>query len=528
MKLRFCFSIRPALALLVATCLVPASLIAITLLSYDYQQARKSKIDSSITTARTIVYSVDKEFSNTEATLRALATSPTLFHKDLKAFYQQAHDVQQSGQIQNIALFDPSGTQIFNTLRPLGARLPSMEDRTHLRLLADTNGLVISKLVKHSLTGKPVIILSIPVHRSGKHFYNISAAIFPDQLSELLQRQQLPPDWIVAVLDSDATLVARTHEMQRFMGKQAAPDLLSAMSFDNEGGFDGQTSELTPVLAVFSRSGISNWSVAIGIPYTSISAELYAKLGWLSIAIGFLLVTSLAVASVIGKKIAESVRALRAPALALGKGLEVVIPSLQLREADDVAIALKQAWSTLYTAQHQATHDVLTDLANRGLFNKLVNQQIAISKRADTFFSLLFIDLDGFKPVNDIYGHAAGDEILCEVARRLRKELRESDTAARLGGDEFAVILVGTPSSGAKKVADKLLGALSKPYHFDGTIVRVSASIGIACYPEAGTTDHELLRIADDAMYDAKGAGKGQVVCALAKPHVKPCSRTCC
>jgi diguanylate cyclase (GGDEF)-like protein len=169
----------------------------------------------------------------------------------------------------------------------------------------------------------------------------------------------------------------------------------------------------------------------------------------------------------------------------------------------------------------QATHDVLTGLPNRALFNDLVNRQIAISALAGTHFSVLYIDLDGFKPVNDIHGHAAGDAILCGVAGRLRSELRESDMAARLGGDEFAVILVGTPGSAAAQVANNLIRTVSKPYDFKKEVVRISASIGVAGYPEAGAVDHELLRMADLAMYEAKNAGKGQVICAGTKTEYR-------
>jgi len=226
------------------------------------------------------------------------------------------------------------------------------------------------------------------------------------------------------------------------------------------------------------------------------------------------LITSLGAASFVATRIAQSVRGLREPALALGQGKQVDIPSLQLREANQVGVALREAAVMLRDAKHQATHDVLTGLPNRAVFNDLVGRQIAVSERAGTHFSVLYIDLDGFKPVNDIHGHAAGDKILCEVANRLRGELRESDMAARFGGDEFAVILVGTPSSQAKRVADKLVTALSAAYAFEGKAICISASIGLAGYPEAGSTDYELLRKADQAMYQAKDAGKGQVICA--------------
>jgi diguanylate cyclase (GGDEF)-like protein len=514
MVFRFGFSIKFALVLLVTICIVPAALIAVVLLSYDYARAREARTESAVVTARTIAYSVDKEFYSIEATLRALATSPSLSTQDLRAFYRQAKEVQDSTLVHNFTLSTPSGKQLIDTGSSLSHPLLTVSNSTQLRLLADTDGPVISGLTRHPVNNQPIVSVSIPVRRAGKHIYNLSAEIVPGAFAQLLKSQQLAPDWIVAVLDSGATIVARTHEMSRFSGKQASRALLDAMSFDNEGGFEGQTSEGIEVLGVFSRSGISNWSVAIGIPSTTVTAELRTKLGWLGVTLIILLAGSIGLAMFIGTKIATSVRGLRKPALALGQGQKVVIRPLQLKEANEVATALKQASVMLQSARHQATHDVLTGLPNRVLFNDLVNKQIALSERAGTQFSVLFIDLDGFKPVNDIHGHAAGDRLLCEVAARLRSELRASDMAARLGGDEFAVVLVGTPGNRARRLAENLIRVVSKPYDFNGYLIRISASIGAAGYPEAGNQDHELLRRADLAMYQAKEAGKGQVVCA--------------
>ena len=117
----------------------------------------------------------------------------------------------------------------------------------------------------------------------------------------------------------------------------------------------------------------------------------------------------------------------------------------------------------------------------------LVNHQIATAKRVGSRFSVLCIDLDGFKPVSDIHGHAASNATLCEVAGRLRSKLRGSDMAVRLGGDKFAVILLGPLGSSVGRIADILIRALSKPYVFSGEALRISASIGVAGCPEACT-----------------------------------------
>lgn len=156
-----------------------------------------------------------------------------------------------------------------------------------------------------------------------------------------------------------------------------------------------------------------------------------------------------------------------------------------------------------------AHFDQLTGLPNRTLLLDRLNQAISVSNRASRAISLLFIDLDGFKPVNDTYGHAIGDKLLKEVAVRLQSCLREGDTAARLGGDEFVVILLESDLDRAITVAHRILGTLRVPYEFGKkTISSISGSIGIAEYPNHADELDSLLTAADNAMYAAKKSGK--------------------
>ncbi|GAB2875553.1 EAL domain-containing protein [Streptomyces deserti] len=180
--------------------------------------------------------------------------------------------------------------------------------------------------------------------------------------------------------------------------------------------------------------------------------------------------------------------------------------------------------------QHNAEHDPLTDLPNRALFTKRVQQALSGRRASDRGLALrntavLFIDLDGFKAVNDTIGHQAGDELLVQAARRLQDAVRQGDTASRLGGDEFAALIVGdnTRDRAARErdileLADRLRVTLSQPYVIDGNDVRVNASIGVA-FAEPGLGTGELLRNADLAMYRAKAGGKGRV--ELYKPQMQ-------
>lgn len=164
--------------------------------------------------------------------------------------------------------------------------------------------------------------------------------------------------------------------------------------------------------------------------------------------------------------------------------------------------------------RYQALHDALTGLPNRTLLHDRLDQAIRAAAREQTSLTLLQIDLDRFKEVNDTLGHAAGDALLQQLGRRLQDAIRASDTVARLGGDEFAVLLPASDTTGAIQTARALLHALGEPLSLAGHMLFVGASIGIATYPMHGADAASLLRQADVAMYTAKRAGGGYAVYA--------------
>jgi diguanylate cyclase (GGDEF)-like protein len=164
----------------------------------------------------------------------------------------------------------------------------------------------------------------------------------------------------------------------------------------------------------------------------------------------------------------------------------------------------------------EAASDPLTGLPNRRLFNDRLEQALATARREGHPLTVMLIDLDRFKEINDALGHHFGDVLLRQVSTRLREALRESDTVARLGGDEFAILLPrGGDTGDSERVAEKIRAAIGAPLTLkDGLTLEVEASVGIARFPEHGREPHELLRCADVAMYVAKAARSGQVVYA--------------
>ncbi|SMF95251.1 PAS domain S-box-containing protein/diguanylate cyclase (GGDEF) domain-containing protein [Methylomagnum ishizawai] len=163
------------------------------------------------------------------------------------------------------------------------------------------------------------------------------------------------------------------------------------------------------------------------------------------------------------------------------------------------------------TIRRLAFYDPLTELPNRALFKERLEQALLRARRDNRMFALLYIDLDRFKHINDSLGHIVGDKLLIEVGQRLKRQLRGTDTVARLGGDEFAVILGDLADPGmAAEIGHALCVAVDSPYSIDGHALSVSASIGISLYPEDHIDIEELIRMADNALYRAKDAGRNQ------------------
>ncbi len=162
----------------------------------------------------------------------------------------------------------------------------------------------------------------------------------------------------------------------------------------------------------------------------------------------------------------------------------------------------------------QAMYDPLTSLANRSLLLDRLEHEIELSKREHLSFGVVLMDLDRFKEVNDTLGHDVGDELLREVGHRLKETVRGEDTVARLGGDEYVLLIHNLEPKGAAFIANKILTALDKPFHWQNESIDISASLGITFYPAQCAEPSELLRYADIAMYVAKRAGMGYALYA--------------
>ena len=188
--------------------------------------------------------------------------------------------------------------------------------------------------------------------------------------------------------------------------------------------------------------------------------------------------------------------------------IALIISVLDMRmEARTAVLATSLAEANQELA-YLALHDNLTKLSNRLLLEDRLNQAIRTADREKRRFALMFMDLDGFKAVNDVYGHHVGDLLLIDVAQRILSRVRQQDTVARVGGDEFVVLAQVDDPQDAGTLADALLEVVREPFMAGGHELRVSTSVGIAIYPGDGANQHDLLTHADAAMYHAKSLGR--------------------
>lgn len=201
----------------------------------------------------------------------------------------------------------------------------------------------------------------------------------------------------------------------------------------------------------------------------------------------------------VGERLRRYIMVLLGGSFAVLAGLFIAYRRAQVRERD-----------AQRRIEHLAHNDVVTGLPNRALLSDRLAQEVSRARRGSAGFAVLLFDLDGFKAVNDTWGHAAGDKVLAIVGERARKVVRASDTVGRLGGDEFLAILPQTSRDGALAVAQKLIESLREPYPVAGAAAHLGASVGISLYPEHGEEGEALRRAADAALYRAKRGGKGR------------------
>ena len=351
---------------LVGASVIPAVLAAALLIGYSYDRQRAFTEDRTLDVARALVQAVDRELARNQAALMVLATSPYLTSGDLAAFHRQAGEAIRDLPGDNFVLIDASGQQLVNTLRPFGEALPLRASLSQRHRVFETGKPTISDLFVGDVARRPLIALDVPVRRGERVVFALAMGVFPDRLGEILARQKIPPGWAVSIFDSQGTIVARAHAAEQFVGQKGAPALVQQMGQVDEGRVEADTLEGIPVVTVFSRSAVSHWSVAIGIPGSFLADAVWTPIAWIIAGAVVLLVSGIAMAQRVGSRVADSIRGLIPPAAALGRGDPVVVPPLHLREADEVGRELVSASERLHDRERTlaiVSHDLRSPLS---------------------------------------------------------------------------------------------------------------------------------------------------------------------
>lgn len=681
------WSVYAYLGGLVIACLGPGLLGAILLLVHEYRAGHERLENDTILTARALVQAVDAHLMDVQEAAQSLSTDGALARGNFVDFRRRALlllKIARPGS--NIVVTGADGRQIVNTLQAPGQPLylnrdPAVLERLHQVL--ETGKPVISDLFIGGLTNRPLMTVAVPVFVGDKPKYVLSIGVKPEEFNAILEKQRLPSHWLAAVFDSTGTTVGRTQGAKQFVGQKGSANFIQRIQAVGEGSMESVTREGIPTFSVFSRSPTTGWSVGIGIPRASLDAGLKHSLLIFAAAMLVLFAVGIALAWLLARRIAGSVHALTASAVALGNGEKIARPAVHIREALEVADAMDEASNLLCerTAALQATnqslkeseqavlesealfratfehaavgmtrvsldgrfiqvndgvcaivgykreellgltfqditypddleqdlaqvqqllsgtirsyslekryvrkdgdtnwvnitaslvrrqsgeadyfvvviediqprktaearleearksyerhleqqvaertealtsankelerlahHDALTGLQNRLAANDRLRFEFLRLKRTGNVYSVLMMDIDHFKRINDTYGHETGDHVLTQVGEILAEVTRETDFVARFGGEEFLVILPQTDAGGALEGAEKIRQTVNGRTF--PSVGRVTLSIGVATAKAADANEDEAVRRADKALYRAKHGGRNTV-----------------
>lgn len=357
-------SVRQSLALLVIGSVVPIVAMGMFLIFSYWQNEQSHVADATVTRARAVTSAVDRQVGITQAALLALATSPLLTKNDLAGFHAQAEVALPILNAEALVLVDRTGQLRLSTSRPWGTPLPQLPaPAVLLQHILKTGQPGLSDLFLGPLVGKLIYIAAVPVTRDGSIVYSLNAAASPVQMAKLLAEQKLPESWRASIIDGSGSIVARTHEMNKFLGSKANPDLLQRISAASEGSFETRTLDGIPVVTVYSRSAVTGWSVVIGVPLDELNEDIRLTLTQMLAAALLALGLGLILSSAIGNRIAAAFVDLIKPARALGSGQPVVMPRSPIKEAEQVGEAMIDA-ATLLEQANRAKADFISRMSH--------------------------------------------------------------------------------------------------------------------------------------------------------------------
>ena len=335
-----------------------------TFVIFSYHQREQSHVaEAAINRARAVTSALDRQVGITQAALLALATSPLLAKSELAGFHAQAGAALPILNAENLMLLDRTGQLLLSTYHPWGAPLPEWPNPLQLQRIQKTGQSGLSDLFAGPVAGKLIYVVGVPVTRDGSIVYTLNASASSTQMLKLLSEQKLPDSWRASIIDSSGRIVARTHEMNKFLGSKVTPDLLKRMSAASEGSYETLTLEGIQNVTAYSRSALTGWTVAIGTPVDELNQDIRLTLTQMLAATLVALGLGIFLASAIGSRIATAFIDLIKPARALGSGKPVVVPRLPIKEANEVGDALLDAAMLLEQA-NRAKADFISRMSH--------------------------------------------------------------------------------------------------------------------------------------------------------------------
>ncbi|BBL70883.1 regulatory protein [Methylogaea oryzae] len=468
----------------------------LSMLSYQEEHSRELALEKAAADSSNLAWVLEASLN---ATLRRLdtdlveiartAVSNDLRQTDLPAQHTRWTDYLERfkakfPEVTDFFVFDADGQMLFasnGTIKPF-----NIADRRHFQKLRDdaTVGLLLSDVVISRIDDRPTAIFGRALRAPDGRFLGIASALLDFQhWQTIFSALDIGAHGVIALRRSDThQLILRRPERPDEYNKSVDIALTRRVSAGERVGVERFASPLDGITRVVSYRVLEDYPIYVNVAI----ADHDALAAWRRQGI----VATLSVAGIL-----------------FGFGL--LLMRLWRAELRRIA-SLDELARSEQQVRELAYYDPLTNLANRRLLLERLTLGLSQAKRFRRSLALMFLDLDGFKVINDTFGHEVGDGLLKEVAVRLTGCVRTGDTISRQGGDEFIVVLteIAQPSD-ASGVADKVLEVLGTPYRIAGQELLVTTSIGIAVYPIDGVDDvRELMKKADQAMYAAKAAGR--------------------
>jgi signal transduction histidine kinase len=338
----FINSVQGRLTILVLACITPAVVMVMALIFYYHQQDVAQRRVETMAKAQSVVTDLNNRMTSVVSALQTLASSELLTAGDFSGFHRRAQDVMRSQRLATITLVTAQGQQLLNTAVPYGQRLPKM-DQPQIMRLAQGGKTGFVDLFDGRVLGKRLVAVVVPIRQANGDALALTAALTTDNVRELLTQPDLPAEWPAAIIDTQGIVIARSISPEKFVGQPARAELLARMRQMPQGVFDSVTLEGTPVVTAFSRSSLTNWSVAIGLPRSALTSRLQKSLALLLGGTALLVIGGLALAHGVASRITRTIKALMAQAGALGRGEKITPVAMDFQEAESLSAALSRA-----------------------------------------------------------------------------------------------------------------------------------------------------------------------------------------